>query len=308
MFTNKVAIVTGGASGIGAALAKALAARGARVVIADRQLELAESVASAIRATNGSAFARELDVRDANAVGRAVDDTVAQWGAVHYFFNNAGIGIGGEVEYYSAREWEDVFDVNLRGVTNGIQAAYPVMIRQREGHIINTASMAGLITTPFQVSYSASKHAVVGLSKALRVEARRHNVHISVLCPGVIRTPILAGGKYGRRGYEGLSEDIAQKFWKRLRPMDPDVFARQALTCISRNQAIIVLPRWWKLFWALERLSPDLGMRFAEANTNVMRRRLEAAGVRAIKHSASSPNLASSASPQISRASEPGSS
>src|SRR5439155_13844601 len=95
-------------------------------------------------------------------------------------------------------DWHKVFDVNLRGVVNGVQAAYPVMLRQGFGHIVNTASVAGLLPTPTIVSYCAAKHAVVGLSTSLRVEAAEAGVRVSVLCPGAIKTPILEGGKYGK--------------------------------------------------------------------------------------------------------------
>src|SRR6185503_1585330 len=103
--------------------------------------------------------------------------------------------------------------VNVRGVTNGIVAAYPEMVRRGAGHIVNTASMAGLVPGAGEASYVASKHAVVGLSKALRVEGKRHGVRVSVLCPGAIRTPILTGGKFGRLNFEGLSEDALLKIW-----------------------------------------------------------------------------------------------
>ena len=95
-------------------------------------------------------------------------------------------------------DWNDVFDVNVHGVVHGIQAVYPIMIRQHSGHIVNTASMAGLVTTASPASYAATKHAIVAMSKSLRLEAERHNVQVSVLCPGMIRTPMLTGGRYGR--------------------------------------------------------------------------------------------------------------
>ena len=129
---------------------------------------------------------------------RAVAEAVQQSGRIDYLFNNAGIAVGGEVDSYTLDDWNDVFDLNLRGVVHGIQAVYPIMIQQHSGHIVNTASMAGLHATAGAASYTASKHAVVALSKALRVEAERHGVQVSVFCPGATRTPILAGGKYGR--------------------------------------------------------------------------------------------------------------
>jgi short-subunit dehydrogenase len=121
--------------------------------------------------------------------------------------------------------------------------------------------MAGLVASPGLGSYTATKHAVVGISKALRVEAERHGVQVSVLCPGVIRTPILAGGEYGR--YKGVSDEELLRFWEAFRPMAPEKFAERALRAVLRGDAIIVVPAWWKAFWYLERLSPALSMRAA---------------------------------------------
>jgi len=277
--SGKVAIVTGGASGIGAALAKEIAKAGAEVVLADRQTDLAERVATEIRAAGGRCSAREADVRSLASLTRVVEDTIGRLGAIDYFFNNAGIGIGGEMASYEPRDWDDVFDVNLRGVANGIQAVYPVMIGQRKGHIINTASMAGLVATPGEGAYVATKHAVVGLSKALRLEAKRHGVRVSVLCPGAIRTPILTGGKYGRTNMLGLSEEKILEMWEKLRPMDVGVFARKALRAVLRNETIIVIPGWWKAFWYLDRVSPALSDKVWEAIFGRMVADLQAAGV-----------------------------
>jgi NAD(P)-dependent dehydrogenase (short-subunit alcohol dehydrogenase family) len=277
-YAGQVAIITGGASGIGAALGKALARAGAEVVIADRQIDLAERVASEIQGAGGRAKAVEADVRVFPMLTRVVDETVARLGAIDYFFNNAGIGVGGEMDTYELRDWDDVFDVNLRGVAHGIQAVYPVMVRQRRGHIVNTASVAGLIATPGQGSYTATKHAVVAISKSLRLEARHHGVRVSALCPGAIRTPILSGGKYGRTNVVGLSEESARAMWERLRPMDADVFARKALQAVARNEAIIVIPRWWKALWLLDRLAPSLSMALSERMLAALRKNLEVTG------------------------------
>jgi len=261
--SGKVAFITGGASGIGAALTAKLADAGAEVWIADRQVEIADELARRLGDSGAAVHAVELDVRDPAAFATAIADTVQTSGRIDYLFNNAGIGIGGEVDTLSLDDWNDIIDVNLRGVIHGVQAAYPVMIRQRSGHIINTASMAGLVTTSAQAGYSATKHAVVALSKTMRVEAVSHGVQVSVLCPGVVRTPILSGGEYGRN--KSVSREDLVKLGEALRPMDPDSFAEQALRAVLRNQAIIVVPRWWKALWYLERFSPALSMRTAGA-------------------------------------------
>ncbi|OBF92862.1 short-chain dehydrogenase [Mycobacterium sp. 852002-51163_SCH5372311] len=261
--SGKIAFVTGGASGIGAALAAELAEGGAEVWIADRQLDAAQEVAQRLNSGGAKARAIELDVRDYPSFERAVAEVVRQSGRIDYLFNNAGIGVGGEVDSYTLDDWNDVFDVNLHGVVHGIQAVYPIMIGQRSGHIVNTASVAGLLASPGSASYTASKHAVVALSKALRLEAKRHGVQVSVLCPGAIRTPILTGGKYGRMTMTGLSDEQLLKFWEPARPMAPEKFAERALRAVLRGDAIIVVPAWWKAAWYLDRWLPAVSTLFA---------------------------------------------
>jgi NAD(P)-dependent dehydrogenase (short-subunit alcohol dehydrogenase family) len=255
---DSIALITGGASGIGRALGAAMAARGAHVVLADRQIDAARDAAAQIEARGGSAEAHALDVRDARAFEALAQDVKRRRNRIDYLFNNAGIGVGGEISDYDLAAWDDVFDVNIRGVAYGVQAVYPIMRAQGSGHIVNTASVAGLLSAAGAGSYAASKHAVVGLSKSLRIEAARHGVRVSVLCPGAIRTPILTGGVYGRTVGAQIPESERMKFWERLRPMDPDAFAIEVLRDVDRNEAYIIVPRWWKALWMLERLSPSL--------------------------------------------------
>ncbi|HXY64504.1 MAG TPA: SDR family oxidoreductase, partial [Mycobacterium sp.] len=224
----------------------------------------AQELAQRLNSGGAKAHAIELDVRDYPSFERAVAEAVRQSGRIDYLFNNAGIVVGGEIDSYTLDDWNDVFDVNLRGVVHGIQAVYPIMIRQHSGHIVNTASGAGLVASPGLGSYTASKHAVVGISKALRLEAERHGVQVSVLCPGPIRTPILTGGQYGRTKMTGISDEEILKLWERVRPMAPEKFAKRALRAVLRGDAIIVVPAWSKAFWYLERLSPALSMRVAK--------------------------------------------
>jgi NAD(P)-dependent dehydrogenase (short-subunit alcohol dehydrogenase family) len=259
--SGKIAFVTGGASGIGAALSTTLVGGGAEVWIADRQLGAAQELAQRLNSGGGKAHAIELDVRSYPSFERAVAYAVQQSGRIDYLFNNAGVGVGGEIDSYTLDDWNDVFDVNLRGVAHGIQAVYPVMIRQRSGHIVNTASMAGLVAVPSQGSYTASKHAVVALSKALRLEAERHGIKVSVLCPGAVRTPALTLAGYWRMTTTGISDEELLKFWEPFRPMAPEMFAERALRAVLRGDAIIVVPAWWKALWYLDRFSPALSMR-----------------------------------------------
>ena len=266
-FSGAAALVTGAGSGIGRAIAEELAVRGCRVVVTDLDEEPAAQVASEIGRRGSASLALALDVRDLARFQAVVAATVAGFGRLDYVFNNAGIGAGGEVLELTAEDWRRVVDVNLFGVIHGVLAAYPVMRDQGFGHIVNTASMQGLVPSPLTASYATTKHAIVGLSKALRAEARESGVRVSVLCPGVIRTPLLEGGKHGvllRTLPEALQRERMRAFFERFRPMEPARFARKALDGVARNQPIIIQPAWWKLAWWLDRASPSLSILLAE--------------------------------------------
>jgi NAD(P)-dependent dehydrogenase (short-subunit alcohol dehydrogenase family) len=263
IFDGATAVITGGASGIGRALGEELAKRGCDVVLADLQIELAEEVASRIRLSGGRAESMKTDVTDFPAMEKLFQETVRRTGRLDYVFNNAGIVIGGPVNLYGIEDWNQILDINLRGVINGVQATYKIMTAQGFGHIVNTASMAGLLPGPGNIGYTTTKHAVVGLSKSLRVEAARMGVRVSVVCPGFIRTPILeGGGRYGKMLFEIPLEE-QRRIWEKFKPMSPDLFARKVLDSVARNKAIIIVPSWWRLLWWVDRLSPALGMSLA---------------------------------------------
>ena len=274
IFDGATAIVTGGASGIGRALAEELAKRGCEVVLADLQIELAEEVVSEINASGGKAKAVKIDVTDFSAMDLFVQETVKRMGRLDFIFNNVGIVIGGSVNRLGIEDWNKTVDVNLRGVINGIQATYPIMTAQGFGHIINTASMAGFMVSPGNVAYTTTKYAVVGLSKSLRAEAAQMGIRVSVLCPGVIRTPILeGGGKYGKILIDIPPEEL-RRMLEKLRPMSPDLFAKKVLKSVAKNKAIIIVPSWWKLFWWINRLSPSLGILLAQKHYQYRQKRL----------------------------------
>ncbi len=281
---GKVALVTGGASGIGQALATELASRGCDVVLADRQVELATAIAKDIEAKGGGrAWAEALDVREFSQFERVANATLDRSGGIDFLFNNAGIAVGGEMDGYGLADWDDVIDVNLRGVAYGVQAVYPSMVKRRTGHIINTASVAGLVPAAGTGSYCATKHAVVGLTKALRVEARVHGVRASVMCPGAIKTPILTGGTFGRFNYRNITARDVLAMWDEARPMAPEVFARKALDAVLRDEAYIIVPGWWKAFWYLDRVSPSLSLRVWGSRLEKMRAQLARLGATAAR-------------------------
>lgn len=249
----RTAIVTGGGSGIGAALTRALAADGVHVVCADIDLASAQAVASSVNAP-GIVDARLLDVTSAGAVQRLVDDVVATHGRLDLMFNNAGITFLGNTEDLTLEQWNAIIDVNIRGVVHGVHAAYPVMIGQGSGHIVNTASMGGLMAAGLMTSYVATKHAVVGLSLALRTEAAAHGVGVTVVCPAAVDTPILDKGEIGSfRGRDFYLEGQRIKH-----PVDPDLLARRILEAVAADRALVVEPRQARVAWRLGRLAPTL--------------------------------------------------
>ena len=130
-----------------------------------------------------------------------------------------------------------------------------------------------MVSRPYGGFYAASKHAVVGLTRTLRVEAKRFGVRASVLCPGVVRTPILTGGRYGRTKM-AIDKARMLRVWERMRPIEPQAFARGAVDGVVRNQAVIVVPGWFKAFWYLDRLAPPVSMRLSEAMHAQVRREL----------------------------------
>lgn len=245
-FCNKIVLITGGASGIGHALAKQIAALGGTVLIVDRDFAAAEQACSSLVSHGLHAYGFALDVRDRQAFAKLCADISNRFGRIDVLFNNAGIAIGGPAYEYSAQEWDDIIDVNLKGVIHGIEAVYPLMRAQGSGQIINTASVVALFPNVLAIGYSASKAAVKSLSMTLRIEAQSFGIKVNTLFPGAITTPILHGGKFGRRGH-GISKSMMERYWKKLNPMGADDFARQALIAISQNKAIIILPRRWNL-------------------------------------------------------------
>ena len=190
---DKVAVVTGGASGIGRAMAERFAAEGMKVVLADIEEGALARAESEMRAKGATVASRRTDVSRGEDVEALAAFTVDTFGAVHVVCNNAGVAVGGVTWQQTVKDWEWVLGVNLWGVIHGVRTFVPIMLQQGdECHMVNTASRAGLITRPWLAMYCASKHAVVALSESLYHELTLtgSKVKVSVLCPAVVNTRI----------------------------------------------------------------------------------------------------------------------
>jgi NAD(P)-dependent dehydrogenase (short-subunit alcohol dehydrogenase family) len=264
--SDKVAIVTGGGSGIGEAVSRELARRGARVVVADISVDDAQRVATAIADSGGRAAASRVDVTQEQDVRRLVEETASVYGRLDYQFNNAGIAISGDARDLTLAQWRKVLDVDLHGVLHGTLAAYPIMASQGFGHIVNTSSGAGLIPTPLSTPYCTAKYGVVGLSLSLRLEGAELGVKVSVVCPGYVRTAI-----FDTVVAVGMPRELVSRPPGRVKMIEAADAARLILGGVERNKAVIAFPRYIRFAWRTACLFPRVLDRAAPSRLRDMR-------------------------------------
>ncbi len=212
---GKIALVTGGGSGIGQAACLEFARSGAKVMVVDIDAVAGESTANSIRASGAEAQFFRADVSRSSDVQAYVEHTLGTFGRIDTFFNNAGIeGIISPLAEYTEENWDRVIGINLKGTFLGLRYVLPVMIAQKKGTIVNTASVAGTVGAPNMAAYSASKHAIIGLTRTAAGEVGKQGVRVNAICPGPINTRMM-------RSLEGM-----------INPNDPAVVAKAN---VSRN-------------------------------------------------------------------------
>lgn len=224
---GKVVVITGASSGLGEATARLLSAQGATVVLGARRIERLQKLADELTANGGKALAVETDVTRCEQVKRLVDAAVRKFGRVDVMLNNAGLMQQSPLERLKVDEWDNMIDINIKGVLYGIAAALPHMKRQKAGHIINVSSVAGHKVTPLGAVYCATKHAVRALSEGLRTEVKPYNIRTTVISPGAVATE-LPSHITDRDSAAGI-----QKFYEGF-AIPADSFARAVVFAMSQ--------------------------------------------------------------------------
>jgi NAD(P)-dependent dehydrogenase (short-subunit alcohol dehydrogenase family) len=256
IFKDKICIVTGGASGIGCSLCTLLARQGAYVAMVDINLEPLEKAADPLLKNGLKVKVVGLDVTDELAFKKVVEDTAAEHGRLDYLFNTAGVAIAGEVHDLNIDHWTRVFDVNLNGVAYGTFHAYQLMVKQGSGHIVNTSSVEGVLPFPGTVSYVGTKHAVVGITESLWVEAADMGVDLTVVCPGYIRTPMLTDSEAVNTTMEKWRSSFLIILFEKLSSISPDTCAKLILKGVAKKKTILFTPKIGWLFWLNYRIWP----------------------------------------------------
>jgi NAD(P)-dependent dehydrogenase (short-subunit alcohol dehydrogenase family) len=266
-FAEKIAIVTGAASGIGRGLCEALCAKGAVVYAADIQRTGLDELVESATGT-GEIRGVTLDVTSRNDFERLVRDVVEEHGRLDLIVNNAVIRVVGDFRQTELDDIRRATEVNQWGVVYGTKAAYEAMTAQGQGHIVNIASSAGVMPVPMQTAYAMDKHAVVGLSRSLRIEAAAYGVKVSVVLPGLVDTDFFATAKaVGDYDYEKEMESLP------VRPIPPRRAADLILAGIKANRELIIFPTSNRLVLWLFRYFPGVMTPFlAKATTGSLPR------------------------------------
>ena len=239
---HATAVVTGGASGIGRAMCLAFAGEGARIVVADvDEAGMAETAAGVAKA-GSRAVTVKADVTKLPSVQALADRAFKEFGGVHVLCNNAGVAVHGSLESASHHDWEWVLGVNLWGVIHGVEAFVPRMIAQKQpAHIVNTASMAGLIASQGLGVYNTSKYAVVGLSETLQKDLRQHNIGVSVLCPMGVSTNIRTSDRTRPAELKNAGGPEVNDWFQLIgRYLTPEDVAGRVLRAVKANRLYVI--------------------------------------------------------------------
>jgi short-subunit dehydrogenase len=249
--SGKRAVVTGAAAGIGRAISLELARVGCRLFLIDLNAESLGAVIDAVRATGADVGGRTCDLADPAQIVEVAAAAIGQWGGVDLLLNNAGIAYYGPTHEMRLDQWERLMAVNLLAPIRLIHALLPSLREQPQAHILNVASVTGLVPKRRIAAYQTSKYGLVGLSQSLRAEYSPYGVGVTALCCGFVRTDLLATA--AREGMKTVTREPAKWY-----TVSPEYVARVAVRSIRRNRGVVVVPLIARVFWWMQRLSPAI--------------------------------------------------
>ncbi len=267
---DRVSVITGAASGIGRATARALVEAGSHVALVDRDRGGLETLRAELASKGRAVSTHVVDVSSRSEMEQLPQAVLDAHGRVHVLINNAGVSVTGTLEEVSLEDFEWIVGINFWGVVYGCKFFVPHLKRHAPGHIVNLSSMFGLIGLPTQGAYCATKFAVRGLSESLRYELVQDRVGVTSVHPGGIRTNIVRSSRFHEGGRSGIRDRVERMFEKRAKP--PEVAAAAILRAIQRNEArVLIAPEAFVTDW-VKRLSPVIPDRWVSRAFDRMRR------------------------------------
>jgi short-subunit dehydrogenase len=261
-FINKTAVITGAASGIGAALANKLAASGANIALVDIDKEGLDKIAASLSEYGSKVSCHVVDVASKEQVAALADEVASIHQQIHLLFNNAGVSVNDLAENTSYEDFEWVMNINFWGVVNGVKAFLPYLRQVDDAHIINVASIFGIVAFPTQSSYNASKFAVRGYTEALYQELDDSPINVSCVCPGGVKTNIVKSSRYQPRTDTAPSNEQLIKKFDAMVSLTAEGAADQILAGVKKNKLRIIVGKDAAMMAWLSRLFPDTYFRW----------------------------------------------
>ena len=253
MAAIKTIIVTGGASGLGRATCERFARGGFAVCVADINQQRGNETVAALKALGSVAYYQTCDVRKEQDIETTITSAVTRWGQVDVLVNNAGVAVGGRIETSTMDDWLWAVDINVLGVARGCKAITPLFKKQRSGHIVNIASMAGLVNPPLMACYNATKSAVVGLSETLRIELEPFGIHTSVVCPAFFQTNLAESFRSGDPGMKKVVDNLLASSH-----ITADNVAEDIFNAVQNKRFYILSHKEGRRMWRIKRYFPGL--------------------------------------------------
>jgi short-subunit dehydrogenase len=264
-FVGKIVLVTGAASGLGRGIALNFARAGCDLVLADINQAGMEETASLVEAIGRNCLVKRVDVSNRADMEALADEVLSEWGRVDVLVNNAGVGVGGELDTIPLDDIEWITGINLMGEIYGTRLFLPQMIRRGEGHVVNVGSLSSLVALPLHIAYTTTKFALAGFSELLWAEARNHGVGVTLVCPGAVSTNI---GSTFRSHYRSEKQRAnEEKFTAMLanKGMDPEEAGRMVVEAVSRNKFLLLIGGEAYFMYYFKRFFPGLQLRLVSA-------------------------------------------